>query len=74
MSAQVGTSAGQVVVNIVMDQLMEGDRRSPGTIILGGRDCLPLPPTIICWSRRLVLYVVMDRLVDRVRDGMLPEG
>ena len=54
MSAQVGTSAGQNVLYIVMDLLMVGDRPSPGAIILGGgaRTSTP-PPTIISLSRRL---------------------
>ena len=35
MSAQVGASAGHVIVNNVMDQLMVGNRRFRGATILG---------------------------------------
>ena len=61
-------SAGHMVVYVAMDQMV-GGRRSPGAIILGGRDCLPLPPTIAVRSRRLVAYILMPCGVDSVRDG-----
>ena len=41
-----------MVVYVAMDQMV-GGRRSPRATILGGRDCLPLPPTIAARSRRL---------------------
>ena len=65
-------SAGLSIVNFVMG-LMVCDRRFPGATILGGGSLL-LPPTIPRQSRRLVQNIVMDGLVDSVRDGVLPEG
>ena len=61
-------SAGHRVVCIAMDQMV-GNRRSTGATTLGGRECLPLLPTIALRSRRRVVYILMLCGVDCVRDG-----
>ena len=55
MSAQVSASAGHVMVNNVMDQLVVGNRRFPGATILGCEFfCLLCQPSHMCladWFR-----------------------
>ena len=56
MSSQVGTSAGRVVQYFLVDQLMVGDRRSPGAIILGGETVYFFRPSSPSEGRKSLFF------------------